>query len=485
MLVAAGCSARVFDLPDSGEPLDAGVTADAGSGADAGATADGGSTDGGTTDAGAASDGGLVTATFNPSSAVLPNPERGFYVWASSDFGASLDTGAIDTAYASGVRIAYAMVDLGAYRSTPIPAQFLSDLSARLGALRGRGMKAVLRFVYDYTAAGNDAPATQIAAHLQQLAPTLSANVDTLAVVQAGFIGAWGEWHSSKNSNSYGYMTNPGVTEAQADANRLIVRDAVLAAVPAGIPVAFRYPGDLIKWYPQPGQQARAGLHNDCWLSGPSDTGTYGSAAERTYIQALSANATFGGETCDAETPLRTSCADARTEGAQYHLSYLNREYFAGFITSWANGGCLDEVTRQMGYRFQLDAVSHPERVAKGSTVRVTVELRNTGWAKLFSARPLVATFARGSETASGSSTALLSSLAAQATSSSTLAVDVPIAAGATAGSYALTLSAPDVHPRTSTDARFSIRFANADAGGQAWNATTARFATGTILVVE
>lgn len=476
--VADGQDASVGGGVAAGQ--DAGPRPDAGLGEDSGV-------DAGALDGGGRGDAGvmLARATFMPSMAVFPNPERGWYVWASTNFGASVDTGALDAASASGVRLAYAVVDLGAFRSTPLPAQFLTDLSARFGVLRSRGFKAVVRFAYDYSAGGNDAPATQIVSHLQQLAPVLAANADTLAVFQAGFIGAWGEWHSSKHSNSFGYMTNPGVTQAQADANRLLVRDAVLAAAPPGVPVAFRYPGDLIKWYPQPSQQSRAGLHNDCWLAGPTDTGTYASMAERTYIASLSADATFGGETCDADTPLRTSCADVRAEGARYHVSYLNREFFAGFITSWTNGGCLDEVTRQMGYRFQLDEVSHPQSVQRGSTLRVTVALRNVGWARLFSARPLVATLIRGTERLTGTGTTALSTLPAQAMTASTLTLDVPVPVNASPGSYSVALSVPDVFPRTATDARFSIRFANAESASQRWEAAEGRFTTGSSVLVE
>lgn len=468
-LLLVGCTGEVpmIVADGGGDEVDAGVGIDAGSEVDAGV------------DAGVTVDGGSIVATFTPSSANIPNPERGWYVWASSDFGASLDTGAIDTAYGNGVRLVYAMVNLQAFRTTAISQPYLTALSARLATLRGRGMKAVLRFVYDYTENGNDATATQIASHLQQLAPILSTNADAIAVFQAGFIGAWGEWHSSKNSNSYGYMTNAGVTEATADANRLLVRDAIFAAVPAGIPIAFRYPGDLIKWYPQASQQSRAGLHNDCWLAGPSDTGTYDSQAQRTYIAALSANATFGGETCDASNQLRTSCTDVRTEGAQYHLAYLNQEYFDGFFTAWMNGGCFDEVGRNMGYRIQLDAVRHPARAMAGQTVRIEVDVRNVGWAKVFSARPLVVKVG----SASGSSEVLLSTLTAQATGTTTINVDVVMPT--TAGQYAVELSVPDVHATTASDARFSIRFANADAGSQQWNATRAAFVTGTSITVQ
>lgn len=486
VVLVVGCSGQVSEVPDAS--ADAGSLFDAGvldAVPDAGAE-DAGVPDAGTPDAGSF-DAGLVTATFTPTTALIPNPERGWYVWASSDFGTSIDTSEIDDAFADGVRLAYAPTDLGPYRTVALPSNFLTQFGARLQTLRSHGMKAVLRFSYDYSAGGNDAPATQIAAHLAQLAPVLNDNADAIAHFQAGFIGAWGEWHSSKHSNSYGYMTNAGVTQATADANRLIVRDAIFAAVPTDMQVQFRYPGDLIKWYPSATQQTRAGLHNDCWLSGPNDTGTYDSAAERTYIATLSQNGVFGGETCDADTPLRTSCNDVRTEGARYHLAYLNSAYFEDFFTAWRSGGCYDEVTRQMGYRLQLDAVAHPTRARENTTVRVEVTLRNVGWAKLFSARPLVVNLQRrqGAARIEARSTVLLSSLAAQATASTSITVDVQIPSGATPGDYDLSLGVPDVQPRNATDARFAVRFANADDGPQSWNATSARFATGTSIAVE
>ena len=52
-------------------------------------------------------------------------------------------------------------------------------------------------------------------------------------------------------------------------------------------------------------------------------------------------------------------------------------------MTAWKNGGCYNEVSRSMGYRFQLDAVSHDTQVARGGSVAVAVDLRNVGWARM------------------------------------------------------------------------------------------------------
>lgn len=424
---------------------------------------------------------GSRSVTFAPSDAAFPNPERGFYDWAADDFGKSIDLGVVDTSVGAGLRLFYAKVELGAFRTTDLPKTFLDALSTRLQQLRAHGGKAVLRFAYDYTDAGNDAPAAQIVKHVGQLKPLLAGNADAIAHLQAGFIGAYGEWHSSKNSNSYGYMTNPGVTEAIADANRLLVRDALLAAAPPGMPIEFRYPGDLIKWYPSPTTEPRVGMHNDCFLAGPTDTGTYEAAGEREYVATRSALTPFGGETCDADTPLRTACKDILAEGARYHLSYLNQAYYKPFLDAWRAGGCFDEVARRIGYRLQLDALAYPEKAPKGS-VTVQVRLRNVGWSRLWSARPLVVTLRSASRSFQAKSAVGLNTLEAQGATSAAIAVAIPVDV---AGEYEVWLSAPDVFDSNEKDARFSVRFANADVGKQRWDPTTAAFDTGASVVIE
>lgn len=66
--------------------------------------------------------------------------------------------------------------------------------------LRETGKKAVLRFAYETQFAGRAAlgpTEEQIIRHTRQLKPFLEKHKDVIQVVQAGMIGAWGEWHSS------------------------------------------------------------------------------------------------------------------------------------------------------------------------------------------------------------------------------------------------------------------------------------------------
>jgi hypothetical protein len=401
----------------------------------------------------------------------------------------NFDAVSVSSAYASGMRLVIASVSLGNYRTSDLPASFLSTLDTHFAAVRAAGMKVSLVFAYDFSASGNDASATQIARHLAQLKPVLAANADVIPYMRAGFIGAWGEWHSSQSGNSCGY--NAGATPCStANANRLAIRDALLANVPATTQIGFRYPGDVQLWYSNPATApARVGLHNDCFLAGPSDSGTYTATSLRSYAQSLSTRGSFGGETCDgAETPLRTSCADILSEGQQYHLAWLNSLYSQTLIGGWKSAGCYAQVSSLMGYRLQLDDIIHGVTVARGQALAVQVDLRNVGWARMFVARALTVTLrnrATGATiVASGGD---LSALAEQATASTRVTVSVPVPSAATAGTYDVLLSAPDAFAATKGDPRFSVRFANADqaSAGQAWSAAAATLSTGTTVQVN
>jgi hypothetical protein len=426
-------------------------------------------------------------ANFATTSADIPNPDRGFYGWSGSDFVSAYDAGSVQSTYNSGQRLVLAKISLAAWRTSDLPASFLSSLSSRFDQVRTAGMKTTVLIAYDFSGSGQDATASQIKRHLEQLKPVFAAQADVIPYMRAGFIGAWGEWHSSTSGNSCGY--NSGTTTcATADANRAIVRDALLANVPATTQIGIRYPADLMKWYPSPTQQTRLGMHNDCFQSGPSDAGTYQTAEQRTYAKALSLDKAFGGENCTVETPLRTSCSDILSEGPAYRLAWFSYSDWAGFLTAWRNGGCLSQVSGFMGYRLQLDAVSHHTAVTAGGQVVVDVDLRNVGWARMFTSRKLVVTLRhRTTGSTVRASAGDLRVLVPQGTASTRVSVTVPVPAGADKGDYDVLLSAPDAFPATAADPRFAVRFANADnAGtGQTWDAAAARFKTGTTLRVN
>ena len=185
---------------------------------------------------------------------------------------------------------------------------------------------------------------------------------------------------------------------------------------------------------------------------------------------------------------MRSSCPDILKEGAEYHLAWLSGDYAPSVLNNWKAEGCYAEVARSMGYRFQLDAASHVLSALAGKSVAVDIDLRNVGWARIFSARKLVATFVNNATGERFSSAAgNLQTLLPQATASTRQTVMVAIPAGVAKGAYTLHLSAPDIFAATASNASFAVRFANADdaAKGQAWIAASGLFKVGTQLAVN
>ena len=131
-------------------------------------------------------DPGRVAASYGRSLEEFPNPERGWTTGGTADNYAK--------AASRGISVVMRYVRLDEYRNSALPAAFVSQLGADLAAARQHGLKVVLRFTYNYGFAA-DAPIDRVLQHIDQVAPVLRDHADVIASMQAGFIGAWGEWH--------------------------------------------------------------------------------------------------------------------------------------------------------------------------------------------------------------------------------------------------------------------------------------------------
>jgi len=440
----------------------------------------------------------VVFTQFGGTDAEIPNPERGFYRWAWTDLDQFSKSDGAD-AYKSGIRIVYAMVRLDGYKSSALPVSLLSRLRTALSNARQSGVKVIPRFVYNYPANETeyrdvtDASLSRVLAHIAQLKPVLQENSDVIAYLQAGFIGAWGEWHTSSNGLA-------------SSTNRTAIRDALLDAMPKDQFVQFRYPPHLMAWFASaPAESSalngsaasRSGVHNDCFLASATDVGTYSDNAstrteQRNYTMALSKVSPFGGETCnpadeDGAQP-RTSCAAILGEGKQFSLTYLNSEYYTeAFHSRWKKDGCYAEVQRSMGYRLEFLSTEHAATAAAGAAWPIRVAVRNVGWARPYKPRQL-SVFLK--HRVSGNVLKLVTSVDPRTwTAGNTFAHDTSVGIPSTAqpGEYDIYLALPDGAAQVNGDPRFAVRPANADNAGnrQAWDAALGAFRTGTIVTVK
>jgi hypothetical protein len=396
--------------------------------------------------------------TFTGTSTEFPNPERGWWVYSGGKFQDFTDARAAKLAK-DGYRVVHGIVRLDDYRNGPIPPSVLTSLDKSFEYARKNGLKVIVRFAYNFptedSASGNDAPLNTVLGHIRQIGPIITSNADTIVAMQAGFIGKWGELHSSSNG-----LATPE--------NKKLVRDALYAAIPKTVQLQWRYPADIISWT----GDTRMGFHNDCFLSSEGDVGTYSNrdakvrAAQRAAMAELTARTFFSGETCSANlAEARLGCSDILAEGAQFHVASLNRAYFTGFHDSWKAGGCFEKVSRKLGYNLKLVDVLFDRR---GS---VTLRMKNSGWASPIQARRVVVTtFLRGVETSRFRLKGRLSSVAPD--KSWTFTGGNP----AIAKADRICFSAPDMSKRLAGNPAYSVRFANADAASQSWDAKLGAF---------
>lgn len=163
---------------------------------------------------------------------------------------------------------------------TVISEEKLQCLQRGFDALRKAGLKAVLRFAYEKDMDRKAGPdLSTILKHIDQLAPTIQKNKDVIYVMQAGFVGAWGEWHSSAK----GIERNPAhLSVIMATVLDVLPTDRmtqvrvpkykrwVLSEAPLN---AFRIIDAKTAFTPAPA--ARIGFHNDGFLAGKTDGGTW------------------------------------------------------------------------------------------------------------------------------------------------------------------------------------------------------------------
>lgn len=430
-------------------------TGGSGAAATGGTGGSGGSTGGtGGTGGSAAEPAPTETVTYTGTDEIFPNPERGFHggvnLITQSDYGFIAD---------DGLTLARSYVRLDDYRDAPIPQSLLDDLGVGFDAARAAGIKIVPRFAYNF-GYEPDAPLARVLEHIGQLTPVLQANADVIAVLHAGFIGAWGEWHSSTND-----LTDP--------AHAKQIAEALLDALPASRMIQVRTPtAKEAMWGAAltPAEawngsyKARTGHLNDCFLCNDTDAGTYPSNDIETYKDFVAAETLFtpmGGETCAInEGAQRNDCPTAIAEMERLHWSYLNLDYYEPTIDRWRADGCFDEIDRRLGYRFRLVEADVPPEARPGGQFVLRVELHNDGFAHLYNARPVFAVLDDGTNRYDAELDHVdARTWAAGAAATFTARLELP--ADAPEGDYQLALWLPDAATNLRTNPSYGIRFAN------------------------
>ena len=444
---------------------------------------------------------GTLTRVYQPLTEDLRNPERGVVEWA----GDLLDDDRpqwLDHLVAN-ANMRFSLVrwptDLGRHGyidKDTIPDAALHRLSDNLIQVKRYGLKAAVRFMYSYPTGSQNyrnvphPPLERMLGHIEQLGPVLHAHRELIAFADAGFVGPWGEWHSTD------LFEAPGP--------RARVKDQLLASFPGTI--LFRYPRHVREWYgdsilSEDGgspEGRRIGLHNDSILSLQLHNGNTWRTSDflaaspladriddRLYARRMSRYRPYGGEVAPEDpTPYLPRMSDpvdhATRDLRLHHFQCLNSNRGLDMVRATLeerDPAAFPAWLQQLGYRFVLIQASCDEVAKRGQPFRLSLTLRNDGASRIMHPRALQLRFVSVSEEGPVEGTAhdvILTEFRpwdwAPSHDGEPLIesgpIELALAPGMKAGHYDLGLRMPDPDSRLAGDGRYSVRPANADMGG-------------------
>ncbi|QJD83895.1 DUF4832 domain-containing protein [Cohnella herbarum] len=441
--------------------------------------------------------------TFNPDYAsVFPNPERGYHNryeivndpsvndYASSATSiAGFNPDMLDRTFArakqAGNSLIHSYIHLDKYTNADqLPQALLDSLSSGLAAIRTAGLKIVLRPAYAWSGSPT-VPESRILGHIQQINAVISANADVVLHLEAGYLGPWGEWHTSQ-------FTDP-FTRTDADTRYRIIKK-ILSTTPSSIPLVIRYPifiKEVLELPTPSGTTAltqddkdRIGFHNDCFLSDSADMGTYDNNSwmgwfyveqkkQWMYDLATSTggNKMMGGETCDSAGSNDLAGVNVQSEMSKLNFTEINEDFAAVNINIWKNANlsasgndpaetAFTRIKRKLGYRLRLIDANFPTSISPGGSFGFSANLSNDGYSGIIKSRPAFLVFDNGTQRYN----VQLTGVDVRQWLSGPVALSnqtVALPGNMVAGTYKLALWLPDADVNLRTRPEYSVRFAN------------------------
>lgn len=486
-----------------------------------------------------------TTINYQASTADFANPERGFYRYSathsdnysllSNNFLTNIQqahTPPGNATYSIYSTLVFRYFLLEDFTNSTISQSYLNNMQTDFDRARAAGVKIIPRFAYTDQSSSNgcsasicppygDAPKNWVLTHISQLTPILEANKDVIACVQMGFIGIWGENYYT----DYFGDASQGPDFKLLDnhwQDRIDVLNALLAAVPNERMVQVRYPQKkqraiyginastgssaltLAEAY-SGSYKARLGFHNDCLLASADDFGTYtnyGNSSSpsssdtsqlKPYMRADSKFVVVGGETCNDGYSPQNDCASSNasaygdTELAQMHYSYLNAQYNNEVNNDWQSGGCMDDIKKRLGYRFELQQASFSNSAQDNQVIDININLKNQGYAAPYNARG-IEIILRNSLNGDVWTATLNDDprLWFAGNNTHTIQHQLCIPASMPAATYELLLNLPDPMPSLHDRAAYAIRLANLlPNNADVWEASTGYNQLGHTILID
>lgn len=420
-----------------------------------------------------------------------------------------------------GLTLAQTYCYLNEYLDGPIPDEKIAWLKSAFSNLRAAGLKALLRFAYERGMDKKAGPDLKlILQHMDQLAPIVRENADVIYVMQAGFIGAWGEWHSSAK-NIEGDHANMAAIIAKVlqilpDTRMTQVRVPKYKRWALEQPVlnAYQVLNDKTAFSGIPA--ARIGFHNDGFLAYNNCGGTWTEPPlysnpgnpEFDYMTHESPYVPVDGELFWSDIGGKVEGLRAAIRMRLHHYSsfslahsFVEREGKPFSIDDWiktpitveqireaklplSDGYFEDETGKtvartqfeyirdHLGYRIELQGAQFAPTVAPGNTCPVEIELINRGFSTLHNPRRVLVALIDKAGAMAHVAEADADPRTWQpfkpgdpefAPLKHKIALSIPLPKELAPGVYRLGLWMPDSAESIRKDARYAIRCANRD----------------------
>ncbi|MBR1869492.1 MAG: DUF4832 domain-containing protein, partial [Bacteroidales bacterium] len=403
------------------------------------------------------------------------NPEKGMYLTNVYYFRNGEVPGAASLEYMRSFRkknmsLSFSQFYLMDFMDKELSPAVLKTIEDDFARHREAGLKTIVRFCYVYT--GNEfnadgtpkdpekePPMDILLRHIEQVKPLFQTYKDIIYVLQAGFIGSWGEWSISKKN----------------DNDRREVLNALLDALPADRQVQLRTPMFKKRMFSTSYKDtitlaqafsdapiARVGGHNDCFLANGNDAGTFNNDEDKIVWRRDSRYTIMGGETCILDKQY-CNCENALQQFERYHWSYLNSAYNVNVLNYFDEDGCLDDVYKRLGYRLYLEKAAFDGEWEPGGQIRMRAVMANNGFASIINPRAMELVLVNKADASDRHVLPLDKDPRFWRAGSRNLWEErINLPAGLKAGAtYNLYLNLPDPEPTLHDNPEFSIRLAN------------------------
>ena len=216
-----------------------------------------------------------------------------------------------------------------------IPTKKINEINKYFDIMRNYNYQVIFRTVYDSVGEKNPEPEFETMINqIESLKEVYQKNKDIIFVVEAGYLGSYGEWHSGKYDKDKN-KTNTVISK-------------LLEVIPQNIQINLRKPSFIMDYIGTTETVtediaysnkaiARLGLHNDGYLASETDLGTYRKeerASSLLWQEKQTKYTIFGGE-CTKKESIYNELIQAIQDMSRRNCTYLNKTYDREVKEKW------------------------------------------------------------------------------------------------------------------------------------------------------